>query len=59
MLFPILLYTVFSLLAALGAFLIGRQQSPRRGVAYSVWTLAFFVALGAGLLALLRSVPHV
>jgi hypothetical protein len=55
LLIPTLIFVVFTLLSAAGAYLILAHAKGRRaGVAAALATVLFFVVLFAGLLALLR-----
>lgn len=56
MLIPTIIFVVFTLLSAAGAYLILAHSKGRRaGTVAAAATALFFVALFAGLLALLRS----
>jgi hypothetical protein len=56
MLLPSVIFLLFALLAAAGAYLGGaRYRGPRGGVVAALAALIFFVALYAGLVVLLRS----
>lgn len=56
MLVPTLIFTIFTLLSSVGAYLIlAHFKGWRAGLVAAVATALFFVALFAGLLALLRS----
>jgi hypothetical protein len=56
MLLPTVIFLVFALLAAAGAYLGGtRYRGQRTGLAAALAALVFFAALYAGLIALLRS----
>ncbi|HEV7670253.1 MAG TPA: hypothetical protein VGS22_17175 [Thermoanaerobaculia bacterium] len=56
---PTILFVVFTLLSVVGAYLIGRPKSSKLALLLAALTLLFFLGLGAGLLALLRTAPHV
>jgi hypothetical protein len=56
LLIPTLIFILFTLLSSMGAYLILAHSKGRRaGVVAAVATALFFVALFAGLQALLRS----
>ncbi|HYO15703.1 MAG TPA: hypothetical protein VE685_21100 [Thermoanaerobaculia bacterium] len=56
MLIPTIIFFVFTLLSSVGAYLIlAHARGRRAGIVTAVATALFFVALFAGLLALLRS----
>jgi ABC-type nitrate/sulfonate/bicarbonate transport system permease component len=55
MFLPVLLFSLFALLSAVGAYLIfARQRSRTAGLWAAAATVLFFGVLFAGLLALLR-----
>jgi hypothetical protein len=56
MLLPTVIFLLFTVISTGGAYLItAHVRSRRAGFAAAAATLLFFVALAAGLLALLRS----
>jgi hypothetical protein len=53
---PLLLFVVFALLSAIGAYLVAAHWRGRRaGVVAALLTALFFAALLTGLLALMRN----